>query len=91
MVYFTIRYAPESKEDILIKEIESLESKLDSLSNKKDSIKVVIANTDKEIINNEKHYQSTVNNILIQSDSSLNESNRQYILKYAASRGINIR
>ena len=90
-VYLTIRYSPKNKEDILLKEIESLETKLDSLSNKKDSIKTVIVNTDKEIISNEKHYQTTVNNIIMQSDSSLSESNRQYIIEYAASRGINIR
>ena len=90
-VYLTIRYSPKNKEDILLKEIESLETKLDSLSNKKDSIKTVIVNTDKEIISNEKHYQTTVNNIIMQSDSSLGESNRQYIIEYAASRGINIR
>jgi hypothetical protein len=90
-VYLTIRYSPKNREDILLKEIESLETKLDSLSNKKDSIKTVIVNTDKEIISNEKHYQTTVNNIIMQSDSSLSESNRQYIIEYAASRGINIR
>ena len=90
-VYLTIRYSPKNKEDILLKEIESLETKLDSLSNKKDSIKTVIVNTDKEIISNEKHYQTSVNNIIMQSDSSLSESNRQYIIKYATSRGINIR
>ena len=53
--------------------------------------KTVIVDTDKEIISNEKHYQTTVNNIIMQSDSSLSESNRQYIIEYAASRGINIR
>lgn len=91
-VYLTIRCSPENnKEDILLKEIESLETKLDSLSNKKDSIRTVIIDTDKEIISNEKHYQTTVNNIIMQSDSSLSESNRQYIIEYATSRGINIR
>ena len=90
-LYLTVRCSPVKEDNEILKKLDSLELKLDSLSNKKDSIREIITNTDKEIVNNEKHYQTTVNNIIVQSDSTLSESNRQYIIEYATSRGYHIR
>lgn len=64
----------ETSEEILSR----IESKLDSLSNKKDSVKTIILKIDKELDENEKHYEEVVNTINAQSfnDDSL------YILDY---------
>ena len=80
-----------SKEDKLLKKITELELKVDSLNNKKDSIRTVIDSTHVKIITNEKHYQERINTIITQPDSISESFTRQYILEYAASRGINIR
>lgn len=80
-----------SKEDKLLKKITELELKVDSLNNKKDSIRTVIDSTHVKIITNEKHYQERINTIITQPDSFSELFTRQYILEYAASRGINIR
>ena len=80
-----------SKEDKLLKKITELELKVDSLNNKKDSIKTVVDSTHVKIITNEKHYQERINTIITQPDSFSELFTRQYILEYAASRGINIR
>ena len=80
-----------SKEDKLLKKITELELKVDSLNDKKDSIRTVIDSTHIKIITNEKHYQERINTIITQPDSFSELFTRQYILEYAASRGINIR
>ena len=80
-----------SKEDKLLKKITELELKVDSLNNKKDSIRTVVDSTHVKIITNEKHYQERINTIITQPDSISESFTRQYILEYAASRGINIR
>ncbi len=80
-----------SKEDKLLKKITELELKVDSLNNKKDSIRTVIDSTHIKIVTNEKHYQERINTIITQPDSFSESFTRQYILEYAASRGINIR
>ena len=55
------------KEDILLEKITKLESKIDSITNKKDSIRTVIDSTHIKIITNEKHYQERINTIIVQS------------------------
>lgn len=80
-----------NKEDKLLKKITELELKVDSLNNKKDSIRTVIDSTHIKIVTNEKHYQERINTIITQPDSFSESFTRQYILEYAASRGINIR
>ena len=94
LVWFYISIADfnnPSKEDKLLKKITELELKVDSLNNKKDSIRTVIDSTHVKIITNEKHYQERINTIITQPDSISESFTRQYILEYAASRGINIR
>ena len=94
LIWFYISIADfdnPSKEDKLLKKITELELKVDSLNDKKDSIRTVIDSTHVKIITNEKHYQERINTIITQPDSFSELFTRQYILEYAASRGINIR
>lgn len=70
------------KEDILLEKITKLESKIDSITNKKDSIITVIDSTHIKIITNEKHYQERINTIIIQSDSDNLVFFKNYINNY---------
>ena len=70
------------KEDILLEKITKLESKIDSINNKKDSIRTVIDSTHIKIITNEKHYQERINTIIIQSDSDNLVFFKNYINNY---------
>lgn len=70
------------KEDILLEKITKLESKIDSITNKKDSIRTVIDSTHIKIITNEKHYQERINTILVQSDSDNLVFFKNYINNY---------
>ena len=54
---------------ILDNKIISLESKIDSLSNKKDSIKTIVITIEKEIDKNNKNYEKVVNTIINSNDS----------------------
>lgn len=56
--------------DELLNKISELELKIDSINNKKDSIRIVIDSTHVKIIENEKHYQEKINTIIIQSSSA---------------------
>ena len=78
------------KDELLLKKITELELKIDSLNNKKDSIRTVIDSTHIKIVTNEKHYQERVNTIITQPDSFSESFTRQYILEYAASHGYHI-
>lgn len=84
-------FSPKNKDDLLLRKITELELKIDSLNNRKDSIRTAIDSTHIKIITNEKHYQERVNTIITQPDSFSESFTRQYILDYATSRGINIR
>ena len=81
---------PSSKDELLLKKITELELKIDSLNNKKDSIRAVIDSTHIKIITNEKHYQERVTNILTQPDSFSESFTRQYLRNYASTRGYRI-
>lgn len=70
------------KEDILLEKITKLESKIDSINNKKDSIRTVIDSTHIKIITNEKHYQERINTIIVQSDSDNLVFFKNYINNY---------
>lgn len=71
------------KEDILLEKITKLESKIDSINNKKDSIRTVIDSTHIKIITNEKHYQERINTILVQSASADSSFITDYIRLYS--------
>ena len=82
--------APLDKEDKLLKKITELELKIDSLNNRKDSIRATIDSTHIKIITNEKHYQERVNTIITQPDSFSESFTRQYLRNYASTRGYRI-
>ena len=66
----------------LINKIESLEDKINNLSNQRDSIRVVIDSTHVKIVTNEKHYQEMVNTITLASDTDNLILFRKYIKDY---------
>lgn len=83
-------FSPEDKEDKLLRKITELELKIDSLNNRKDSIRAAIDSTHIKIITNEKHYQERVNTIITQPDSFSESFTRQYLRNYASTRGYRI-
>ena len=56
-------------DNILLDKINNLESKIDSLSNKKDSIQTIIVEIEKTIDKNHKNYEKVVNTIINSNDS----------------------
>ena len=68
---------------ILLNKINKLESKIDSLNEKKDSIRMIIDSTHVKIVTNEKHYQERINTILVQSASSDSGFIADYIRQYS--------
>lgn len=58
-----------SSDELILKKLQNIEIELNNISNKKDSIRVVINTIDREIIKNEKHYEEITNNIIAQPSS----------------------
>lgn len=83
--YFIFTSSSTNRESLLLKKIELLEVKLDSLNNNKDSIRTIIDSTHFKIITNEKHYQERINTILIQPISSDSGYISNYIGRYIES------
>ena len=83
-------FTPKNQDDLLLKKINELELKIDSLNTRKDSIRNVIDSTHIKIITNEKHYQERINTIISQPDSFSESFTRQYLRDYAATRGYRI-
>ena len=85
-IWFYITYADFSPpEDKLLERINELELKIDSLNNKKDSIRTIIDSTHIKIITNEKHYQERVNTIITQPLSVDSQYISDYIGRYIES------
>lgn len=85
VIYFYIITADFSpKDDKLLQKINGLELKIDSINNKKDSIRTVIDSTHVKIVTNEKHYQERINTILVQSASSDSGFISNYIRQYSS-------
>ena len=78
---YYIRSIPK-EEDSLLQHIILLEKKLDSISNKKDSVRRVIDSTHVKIVTNEKHYQERINTIMLQSSSADSSFITDYIRQY---------
>ena len=76
-------FHPVDKDELLLKKITELELKIDSLNNKKDSIRTVIDSTHIKIVTNEKHYQVRINIILTQSSSADSSFISDYIRQYS--------
>lgn len=76
----------KDKDEIILDKINKLELKLDSITDKKDSIKIVIDSTHVKIITNEKHYQEIVNTIITQPTDSDYKFISGYIRFYRSQR-----
>lgn len=57
---------PDNNFNLIYEKLDRIEKRLDSLSNKKDSIRVIIETIDNKIIENQQHYEKVVNNIITQ-------------------------
>ena len=84
-------FNPKTDDDKLIKKIEKLENKLDSINCLKDSIRTVVDSTHVKIVENEKRYQEKINTIITKPDSFSDSFTRQYIREYTASHGYHLR
>ena len=78
-------FTPEDKDDILLKKINEIELKIDSIKDSKDSIRTVIDSTHVKIITNEKHYQERINTIITQPLSVDSQYISDYIGRYIES------
>lgn len=76
-------FSPKTGDKELIEKIERLETKIDSLNVKKDSIRTVIDSTHIKIITNEKHYQERINIVIHQSYSEDSSFVTDYIRQFA--------
>ena len=85
-LYISIaNFTPETKDDILLKKINEIELKIDSMNIQKDSIIRVIDSTHVKIITNEKHYQERVTTIINQPISADSQFISDYIGRYIES------
>jgi hypothetical protein len=78
-------FTPIDKDDLLLKKINELELKIDSINNTKDSIRTIIDSTHVKIITNEKHYQERINTIITQPLSVDSQFISDYIGRYIES------
>ena len=83
LYYKLANFHPVDKDDELLRRINELELKIDSLNSRKDSIRSVIDSTHVKIITNEKHYQERINTIILQSSSDDSSFVSNYIRQYA--------
>ena len=83
LYYKLSNFHPVDKDDELLRRINELELKIDSLNSRKDSIRSVIDSTHVKIITNEKHYQERINTILVQSASADSSFITDYIRLYS--------
>ena len=77
------------KSNVLLERINRLELKIDSLNNKKDSIRTIIDSTHIKIVTNEKHYQERINTIVHQSSSADSSFISNYIRQHRSQRDSN--
>ena len=78
-------FTPIDKDDLLLRKINELELKIDSINNTKDSIRTIIDSTHVKIITNEKHYQERINTIITQPLSVDSQFISDYIGRYIES------
>ena len=83
LYYKLANFHPVDKDDELLRRINELELKIDSLNSRKDSIRSVIDSTHVKIVTNEKHYQERINTILVQSASADSSFITDYIRLYS--------
>ena len=85
LYYKLANFHPVDKDDELLRRINELELKIDSLNSRKDSIRSVIDSTHVKIITNEKHYQERINTIITQPLSVDSQFISDYIGRYIES------
>lgn len=86
VIYINIAdFNPVNKEDKLLKKLNELELKIDSLNANKDSIRKVVDSTHVKIITNEKHYKERIDIIISQPLSADSQYISDYIGRYIES------
>lgn len=80
--YMILNRNPIIDDELLLKKLDNLETKIDSLSIKKDSIQTIIVEIEKTIDKNHKNYEKVVNTILNNDDSTNYVWAKQYIEQY---------
>lgn len=70
------------KDDPVLTEIAKLEKKIDSLSNKRDTLNAIIIEVDKKILLNQKTHEKVVDTIISQPSSDDSVFARKYIEKF---------
>ena len=83
-------YYKSDNTDILIRKIDKLEKQLNVLSNKKDSIRIVIDTINNEIVRNNYYYEKTNDIIISQPSDSDAAFVRYYISRFCESHGYNL-
>lgn len=77
----------KTSNEIIIEKILQIESKIDSISSKKDSIRTIVITIEKEIEINSKKHEKTINTIINSNDSSnliwIEDYIRQYKLQHS--------
>ena len=81
-IWFYIVDKLDKRDNVYIEKIDKIESKINSLQPKKDSIRMVIDSTHVKIITNEQHYQEVVNTIISQPTTADFDFVRGYIRQY---------
>lgn len=81
-IWFYIVDKLDERDNVYIEKIDKIESKINSLQPKKDSIRMVIDSTHVKIITNEQHYQEVVNTIISQPTTADFDFVRGYIRQY---------
>lgn len=80
--WWGISTSPPSNDSEIKERLKAIEHRLTNIEKKKDSIKTVIVTVDKQIYNNEKHYEKVVNDIIVQPDSLNRIYTNDYIKRY---------
>jgi len=81
-IWFYITDKLNERDNIFIEKIDEVESQINLLQPKKDSIRTVIDSTHLKIITNEQHYKEVVNTIISQPTTADYEFVRGYIRQY---------
>ena len=81
-IWFYIVDKLDKRDNVYIEKIDKIESKINSLQPKKDSIRMVIDSTHVKIVTNEQHYQEVVNTIISQPTTADFDFVRGYIRQY---------
>lgn len=82
LYWWGVSTSPPPQDAMIQEQLKNIDKKLDSLNNKKDSIRTVIITVDKEIIKNTEHHEKVVNNIINNSDSINRIWTNDYIKRY---------